>query len=104
MDLLTIITILIIISAAFSYLNVRIIKLPGAIGLVTISIVVSILILVLGKTNNGLTNSVERFAESIDFSKVLLNIMLGFLMFAGCYYFNRCIWRIALWGYFTPAC
>ncbi|CAN5316844.1 sodium:proton antiporter [soil metagenome] len=88
MDLLTIITILIIISAAFSYLNVRIIKLPGAIGLVTISIVVSILILVLGKTNNGLTNSVERFAESIDFSKVLLNIMLGFLMFAGAFHFD----------------
>lgn len=88
MDLLTIITILIIISAVFSYLNERIIKLPGAIGLVTISIVVSILILVIGKTNNGLKNSVETFAQSIDFSKVLLNIMLGFLMFAGALHFD----------------
>lgn len=88
MDLLTIITILIIISAVFSYLNERIIKLPGAIGLVTISIVVSILILVIGKTNNGVKNSVETFAQSIDFSKVLLNIMLGFLMFAGAFHFD----------------
>ncbi|MEO8772272.1 MAG: sodium:proton antiporter [Ferruginibacter sp.] len=88
MDLLTIITILIIISAVFSYLNERIIKLPGAIGLVTISIVVSIIILVIGKTNNGLKNSVETFAQSIDFSKVLLNIMLGFLMFAGAFHFD----------------
>ena len=88
MDLLTIITILIIISAAFSYLNVRIIKLPGAIGLVTISIVVSVLILIIGKTSNGLTNAVESFAGSIDFSKVLLNIMLGFLMFAGAFHFD----------------
>jgi monovalent cation:H+ antiporter, CPA1 family len=88
MDLLTIITILIIISAVFSYLNERIIKLPGAIGLVTISIVVSTLILIIGKNNTGLTNSAEEFAQSIDFSKVLLNIMLGFLMFAGAFQFD----------------
>lgn len=88
MDLLTIITILIIISAVFSYLNQRIIKLPGAIGLVTISIVVSIIILIIGKTDNGLTNSVKTFAQSIDFSKVLLNIMLGFLLFAGAFHFD----------------
>ncbi len=88
MDLLTIITILIIISAVFSYLNERILKLPGAIGLVTISIIVSILILIIGKTSNGLTNSVETFAQSIDFSKVLLNIMLGFLLFASAFHLD----------------
>jgi CPA1 family monovalent cation:H+ antiporter len=88
MDLLTIITILIIISAVFSYLNERIIKLPGVIGVVTISIVVSILILVLGQTSNGLTNTIETFAKSIDFSKVLLNIMLGFLLFASAFHFE----------------
>ncbi len=88
MDLLTIITFLIIISAVFSYLNARIIKLPGAIGVVTISIVVSILILVIGKTNNGLRNYVETLAQSIDFSKVLLNIMLGFLLFASAFRFD----------------
>ncbi|MBC7627398.1 sodium:proton antiporter [Ferruginibacter sp.] len=88
MDLLTIITILIIVCTVFSYLNERILKLPGAIGLVTISIMVSILILIIGKTDNGLTNSVKTFAQSIDFSKVLLNIMLGFLMFAGAFHFD----------------
>ncbi len=88
MDLLTIITILIIISAVFSYLNERIIKLPGVIGVVTISIVVSILILVIGKTSNGLTNNIKTLAQSIDFSKVLLNIMLGFLLFASAFHFD----------------
>ncbi len=88
MNLLTIITILIIISATFSYLNERFIKLPGVIGVVTISIVVSILILVIGKTSNGLTNSVETFAQSINFSKVLLDIMLGFLLFASAFHFD----------------
>jgi CPA1 family monovalent cation:H+ antiporter len=88
MDLLTIITILIIISAVFSYLNERVLKLPGAIGVVTISIVVSILILVIGKTSNGLTNTIKTLAQSIDFSKVLLNIMLGFLLFASAFHFD----------------
>jgi CPA1 family monovalent cation:H+ antiporter len=88
MDLLTIITILIIISAVFSYLNERIIKLPNAIGLVTISIVVSIIILIIGKTDNRLTNTIKTFSESIDFSKVLLNIMLGFLLFASAFHFD----------------
>ncbi|CAN5276012.1 sodium:proton antiporter [soil metagenome] len=88
MDLLTIFTILIIVSAVFSYLNERIIKLPGVIGVVTISIVVSILLLVLGKTSNGLTNTIKTFAQSIDFSRVLLNIMLGFLLFASAFHFE----------------
>jgi CPA1 family monovalent cation:H+ antiporter len=88
MDLLTIITILIIISAVFSYLNERIIKLPRVIGVVTISIVVSILILVIGETSNGLNNTIKSFAQSIDFSKVLLNIMLGFLLFASAFHFD----------------
>ena len=88
MDLLTIITILIIISAAFSYLNERIIKLPGVIGLVTISIAVSVIILIIGKTNNALTNTIITLAQSIDFSKVLLDIMLGFLLFASAFHFD----------------
>jgi CPA1 family monovalent cation:H+ antiporter len=88
MALLNIITILIIISAVFSYLNDRDIKLPGAIGVVTISILVSILLLVLGKTSNGLADAIKTFSQSIDFSKVLLNIMLGFLLFASAFHFE----------------
>ena len=49
MDILTIITVLIIISAGFSYLNERFIKLPGTIGVMSISVVVSIVVLIIGK-------------------------------------------------------
>ena len=63
MDLLTIITILIIISATFSYLNERFIKLPGTIGVVTISVVVSILILIAGKTESGLSKTMITFEQ-----------------------------------------
>ena len=88
MDLLDIITILIIISAAFSYLNERFIKLPGTIGVVAISVVVSVLILIGGKTSNGITKNMATLAHSIDFSKVLLDVMLGLLLFASALHFE----------------
>ncbi len=88
MDLLTIITILIIVSAAFSYFNERFIKLPNTIGVVAVSVVVSVLILIAGKTNSGLTKPLLTFAHSIDFSKVLLDVMLGLLLFASAIHFN----------------
>jgi monovalent cation:H+ antiporter, CPA1 family len=88
MDMLTIITILIIISAAFSYLNERFIKLPATIGVITISVVVSILILIAGKTNNTIAKTIISLANNIDFSKVLLDVMLGLLLFASALHFD----------------
>jgi monovalent cation:H+ antiporter, CPA1 family len=82
MDILSIITVLIIISALFSYLNERFIKLPGTIGVMTISVVVSIIILILGKIGDEKSNLMTRLAHNIDFSKVLLDVLLGFLLFA----------------------
>jgi monovalent cation:H+ antiporter, CPA1 family len=88
MDLLTIITLLISISAAFSFFNERFIKLPGTIGVVVISTVVSVLLLIAGKSGSSLAASVINVAHAIDFSSVLLNVMLGFLLFAGALHFN----------------
>jgi CPA1 family monovalent cation:H+ antiporter len=88
MDLLDIVTILIIISAAFSYLNERFVKLPGTIGVVAISVVVSVLILIGGKTSNGFTQNMAMLAHSIDFSKILLDVMLGLLLFASALHFE----------------
>jgi monovalent cation:H+ antiporter, CPA1 family len=88
MDILTIVTVLIIISAAFSYFNQRLIKLPGTIGVISISMAVSLVILVIGKTSNKRTDIIIRLAQNIDFSKVLLDVMLGFLLFASALHFN----------------
>ena len=88
MDLLTIITVLIFISAAFSYLNQRFIKLPATIGVMAIAIVVSLIVLIIGKTGNEDSNLVISLASSIDFSTVLLDVMLGFLLFAMALNFN----------------
>lgn len=88
MDLLTIITILIAISAGFSFINERFLKLPGTIGVVLISVVVSLVLLITGKTSTGLSASISIVAHRIDFSSVLLNVMLGFLLFASALHFD----------------
>lgn len=88
MDLLTIFTILIFISAAISYLNDRFVKLPGTIGIVSISVVASIIILIIGKTNNSLTKSITDVTANINFPHTILDLMLGFLMFASAIHFD----------------
>lgn len=88
MDLLTIITVLIILSAAFSYVNERFIKLPGTIGVVTLSVILSILLLIAGRTNSGIARIFTSLAHSIDFSEVLLKVLLGFLLFASAIQFD----------------
>ncbi len=88
MNLLTIVTILLGISAVFSYLNERFLKLPGTIGVVTISVVVSLVILIAGKTESRLSATLISFAAGINFSKVLLNVLLGLLLFASALHFD----------------
>lgn len=88
MDLLTIITVLIFISTTFSYLNQRFIKLPSTIGVMIIAIVVSLAVLFLGKTGSEKSNLIISLAKSIDFSSLLLNVMLGFLLFAMAVHFD----------------
>ncbi|MEP7231081.1 MAG: sodium:proton antiporter [Ginsengibacter sp.] len=88
MNILTVITLLIIVSATFSYLNQRIIKLPGTIGVMTISVVVSLVLLVIGKISDQKSGLIVSLANSIDFSKLLLDVMLGFLLFATALHFD----------------
>lgn len=83
MNILTVITVLIVISALFSYLNERFIKMPAMIGVMTISVMVSLTVLIVGRIGNEQYNFITRLAYNIDFSKVLLDVMLAFLLFAG---------------------
>lgn len=83
MDLFTILTILIVFSALFGYINVRFLKLPVTIGLMIISIVFSLLILLVGQVNPTLLEWERMLVSAIDFPAVLLEGMLSFLLFAG---------------------
>ncbi len=88
MDILTIITILIIISAGFSYLNERFVKLPDTIGVMIMSVAASVVVLIIGRIGDEKSNLLTRLAHNINFSEVLLNVMLGFLLFASALHFD----------------
>ncbi len=88
MDTLTIITALVTISALISYLNYRILRLPGTIGVIAISVIFSLLITIFGKSMPVAFSFITELTNSIDFSKTLLDIMLGFLLFASALHFD----------------
>lgn len=83
MKLFHILAILISLSALFSYLNYRYLKLPTAIGLMLIALLASLALLFLGP----LATDVEAYAavllRTVDFDETLLHGMLSFLLFAG---------------------
>lgn len=88
MTLVETITILICLSAGFSYLNHRYIKLPVTIGLMAIALGMSLVLVLLGKLGIGIDAEAESFVRSIDFDETLLHGMLSFLLFAGALHVN----------------
>ena len=88
MSLFAIISVLIVISALFGYLNVRFLKLPTTIGLMVITIVFTLLILATSMFNDTLLEQEKLFIAQIDFKTVLLDVMLSFLLFAGALHTN----------------
>ncbi|MDH4079320.1 MAG: sodium:proton antiporter [Nitrospira sp.] len=88
MSLIETITILVCLSAVFSYVNHRYIKLPVTIGLMAIALVMSLVLLLLGKLGYGIQAEAESFIRSIDFDETLLHGMLSFLLFAGALHIN----------------
>ena len=88
MSLFAIISVLIVISALFGYLNVRFLKLPNTIGLMVITIVFTLLILATSLFNDTLLEQERLLISQIDFETVLLDVMLSFLLFAGALHTN----------------
>ena len=88
MKLSNILAILITLSAGFSYLNHRFIRLPTTIGLMVIALLVSLGIAALEPFGFGLQEDAQRLLASIDFDETLLHGMLSFLLFAGALHIN----------------
>jgi len=82
MDLFVVIALLVIVSAIFSYLNARFIKLPGTIGIVLLATITSITILIVDKIDSSIADYLGTLAKNINFSKAVLNVLLGFLLFS----------------------
>ena len=89
MEILNTIAILLTLSAVFSYLNYRFIQLPTAIGIMLISLVLSLLLLISGKLGLfDISNQAKVLIQGIDFHATLINGMLSFLLFAGALHVN----------------
>ncbi len=82
--------ILVVLAAAFGYLNHRLIGLPHAIGLTIMGAVASIAVVAVDAVVPalGLGHAVRAFITSIDFRTALMDGMLAFLLFAGALHVN----------------
>jgi CPA1 family monovalent cation:H+ antiporter len=83
MQLYNALAIITVLAALFGYINHRFIRLPDTIGVMLISLVVSLGIVALGLIRPDLLNKATQLVRGIDFYTLLVKIMLGFLLFAG---------------------
>ena len=88
MDFYSIAVILIVLAAAFGYINVRFLKLPLTIGLMVVSIVFSVILMLTSHWYPELLEWETSLVRGIDFQDLLLNGMLSFLLFAGALHIN----------------
>ena len=89
MDTLNTAAILITLAAFFSYLNYRFLKIPTTIGIMLISLLMSLGLLALHALGLGhLEQHAERMVRGIDFYETLMDGMLSFLLFAGALHVN----------------
>ena len=93
-------SIIITLSALFGFLNVRFLKLPNTIGLMVIAIIFSgVLFLsrVLWPESSWAVDFARNLIERIQFSELLLDVMLGFLLFAGAMHTNFDQLKVQRW-------
>ena len=84
MKLFEITAILMVLTALFSYINYRVLRMPTTIGVMFIALAVSLGIVALGWLGMDIGQAgVARILETIDFNQALLHGMLSFLLFAG---------------------
>jgi CPA1 family monovalent cation:H+ antiporter len=94
MDLFTLVTLLIVVAAAFAYINTRLLKLPDAIGIMVVSLLFSATLLALNGVRPDWFALVRQAARQIDFYAVLFHVMLCFLLFAGAFHTDAAKLRV----------
>lgn len=83
MEVLDFITILIVLAAFFLLMNVKYLKLPSTIGLMIMALSLSLFIIFGEVFFSTLKDMATDLMTKYDFSKVLFQVMLSFLLFAG---------------------
>ena len=103
MDLFTISAVVISLSALFGYLNVRFLKLPNTIGMMVVAILFTLGLFATALVNEVPLSLAKSLIASVDFETVLLEVMLGFLLFAGAMHTNFDQLRVQRWPIFLFA-
>ncbi len=88
MNIYLALTILISLSAGFAYINQRFFKLPFVIGLFIISTILSVFVISSKFWLNIPIKEIKAYIELAQIDKIILNILLGFLLFAGALHTN----------------
>ena len=88
MEFLDLAAILLVLAAVFGYLNLKFLKLPTTMGIMLIGLLSSMVLLMLRDALPLIPEAADRFVESIDFNKTLMEGMLSFLLFAGALHVN----------------
>lgn len=83
MELFHILSAIIVLSAFCAYLNQKYIQLPITIGLMLAGLLLSAIVLGIGTLSPAFADAYAGKLQAIDFSEVLLDFMLSFLLFAG---------------------
>ncbi len=83
MDLLELSALLLLLASIFSIINLRILKLPQTIGLMVLAIFLSMGVLVTGLIFPDFLAYATSMTQDLDFSVLLIDVMLPFLLFAG---------------------
>lgn len=84
MKIFEITALLMVLTALFSFINYRVLRMPTTIGVMFIALAVSLGIVVLSWIGVDIGQSnIARFLNTVDFNQALLHGMLSFLLFAG---------------------
>lgn len=83
MSIFEITAVLLCLAAVFGLINSLTVRLPATIGMMSIALVFSLLLIVAGGAYPEMGNWAVRLLRGIDFSETVLHGMLGFLLFAG---------------------
>jgi len=82
MEIYDIITLIIVLTAIFGYINHRFIKLPRTIGIMLISLIASLIVVGIGIIFPAFFLRTIDAISLIDFQTVVMKVMLSFLLFA----------------------
>jgi monovalent cation:H+ antiporter, CPA1 family len=99
---LDIVAILVVLTATFSYVNFRFMRFPMTIGVMTIALALSLVVVAIDKFGYGVPRGqAHALLSSIDFTDVLMQGMLSFLLFAGALHVDlqglrRVAWQVGV--------